>query len=148
MKKFIIFLLLSLAILSGCSAEQETNQNFIGEVTDRYEGSYTLVILQGEILSSGDLVNISSDLNYQIGDLLEVEHSNQVMESYPLQVNVISINMVLATGSITAIDGNLIEITENNLINSYEVATTKDFTTGDFVYVVKRESSSYLVEIK
>jgi uncharacterized lipoprotein len=148
MKKIIIFLLLSLIVFSGCSTNQETNQNFIGEVTDRYEGSYTLAILQGEILSSGDLINISSDLNYQIGDLLEVEHSNQVMESYPLQINVISINMVITSGSITTIEGNTVKIKDNNIISSYEVATTKDFTTGDFAYVVKRESSNYLVEVQ
>lgn len=148
MKKMIIFILLLFLILGGCSANQESNQSFIGEITDKYEGSYTLAILQGEILSSGDLVNISSDLNYEIEDLLEVEHSNEVMESYPLQVNVLNINIVLADGIINKIDGNTVEIKENNITTSYEVSTTKDFTTGDSVYIVKRVSSNYLVKIK
>lgn len=71
---------------------------FTGEIT-QISGSTALVTPnEGEqIRSSGDAVYIdlqSSEDRFAVGDIIKVEYDGSVMESYPLQINVISVEKV------------------------------------------------------
>lgn len=146
MKKLFLALILFLLLLSGCQSDPEPEYSFIGEVTEVYDGSYILEVKQGWIESSGDLVSISSEDSYSIGDFLEVDHGPEVMESYPLQVNVNQINTVEYQGVITLIDGEDAEIMVGEMNVSVEVENSDKFKVDQSVYVVKRDNKYYFVE--
>ena len=148
MKKIFLFILFFLLTLMACSTDESNNSRFIGKVSDKFESSYTIKVLQGEILSSGDSVSISSDLNYEIGDLIEVEYTGSVMESYPLQVNVINLNKILFSGTINKISNQTIYLSNSNENISIDVEIVKDFSVNDKVYVIERNSLNYLEMIK
>lgn len=82
-------------LLTACGAQEESLY-FTGVVSEITESDATVIPNEGEeIRRSGDAVTVSNrtDDGEQLaeGDTIKVEYEGDVMESYPLQINVISI---------------------------------------------------------
>src|SRR5690554_4504702 len=96
MKKAIIGCVMLLAfLLSGCE-ETVSEAVFEGTVVVAEAGESILIVEphEGEsIRRSGTLVSLSvpEDHAYEVGDTVRVTHEGQVMESHPLQINLLSI---------------------------------------------------------
>ena len=98
MKKILVLLVISLTftLLSGCKDSQDPS--FIGKIESINNDSALVLVQEGEeIQSSGDKVNIdiskyNGELN--INDKIKVIYTGEVMESYPLQVTVVSIEKI------------------------------------------------------
>ena len=109
MKKVILALIAALLIfgLVGCAgndgAEPAADDNamdetvsFTGVISEVNGTSAIVVPNEGEpIRSSGDKVSITiEDGAFAVGDTVIIEHYPEVMESYPLQIRMISIEKV------------------------------------------------------
>ncbi len=78
---------------------------FKGTVKELTDGNAIVVPNEGEeILQSGDLVAIALPEGCQltVGEEVTVEYDGTIMESYPLQVNVISVNGIQMAESVQA----------------------------------------------
>ncbi|OJF93087.1 DUF3221 domain-containing protein [Alkalibacterium sp. 20] len=89
----VVFMFTFIFVLSGC----QTNKNyptFEGRIIN-VEESYIIVepFEDEEIRRSGSEVSIrvEDDLNFQVGDEVRVTHDGPIMESFPLQINLIEI---------------------------------------------------------
>lgn len=101
MKKLIIILCIMVLALGMAACEKEvpiTNVTFSGEIIEIQESSAIIEVFEGEaIRSSGDKVSIDisqNDDTFAVGDIVKVTYDGSVMESYPLQVNVIKLEKV------------------------------------------------------
>jgi hypothetical protein len=104
---FLLFALLIVFSMFGCTnagdarpSVDEPSKNervsFTGVISE-INGSNAIVdVNEGEpIRSSGDKVSITIEEGaFAVGDVVVVVHSPEVMESYPLQINMISIEKV------------------------------------------------------
>jgi hypothetical protein len=96
---------------------REISGNFAGVVSEILDGEVIVAPNEGEeILSSGDLVivNIGEDEDFAVGDNVLVFYDGELMESYPLQVNVVLIEKVVSEeyneeGELPIIDGGEIK---------------------------------------
>lgn len=71
------------------------NNTFIGKVKEIVTGGYIVTPNENEaILRSGDKVVIYTDKNFSVGDEIKVTHDGNIMESYPLQINVVEIEKI------------------------------------------------------
>jgi len=70
--------------------------SFTGEIIEVNGTSAIVVPNEGSLIrSSGDKVSISIEEGaFKVGDIVFVEHYPEVMESYPLQITMISIEKV------------------------------------------------------
>ncbi len=100
MRKLMFFACLCLVCVMGfvsCSREEE-RYSFKAEIVEIFDGSANVTPNEGEdILSSGDLVSISlknAQGEFLVGDEIIVYYTGEVMESYPLQVNVLEVEKV------------------------------------------------------
>ncbi|GEK89625.1 hypothetical protein SAMN04488100_1169 [Alkalibacterium putridalgicola] len=87
------FILLFLFLLAGC----QSGETFEGTVIRLDEYSVIVEPSEGEdIRRSGTEVSIpvEEDLNLEVGDRVRVTHEGPVMESYPLQINLIEIERI------------------------------------------------------
>lgn len=95
-KRFMTLVAVSL-FLTGCFEQDQTDE-FTGIVIEVQVTNHLIVEPhEGEpIRSSGTEVSISApaDQNFEIGDEVRVTHEGPVMESHPLQVHLISIELV------------------------------------------------------
>lgn len=107
-KRGFVFLTAILTIgLVACNADNHTSHedssigtdsttvNFDGTIEEINGDSVLVAIDAGEILRSGDKVKVdlssASDETFEIGDKIRVEYDGTIRESYPLQVNTLSI---------------------------------------------------------
>lgn len=89
--KVISIILLCLVLIS-CSREE--TYFFKATVDDVYEGSYLVIVDEDDRdITSMDLLSISTDKDFNIGDRVIIEFDGVVMESYPGQINLISIEL-------------------------------------------------------
>ena len=107
-KRGFVFLTAIITIgLVACNADNHTSHedssigtdsttvNFDGTIEEINGDSALVAIDDGEILSSGDKVTVdlssAPDEIFEIGDKVQVEYDGMIQESYPLQVNTLSI---------------------------------------------------------
>ncbi len=91
MKKIIICIVL-LVLLVGCQSEETFF--FKATIQEVYDGSYIVVVDEGEdVRSSSDLISIDTEELFKVGDRVIVEFDGVIMESYPAQINLISIEL-------------------------------------------------------
>lgn len=95
MKKiFLVLLIIPLLLLSACKKDY----TFTGTITNINNNTAIIAVDENEdITGSGDLVSISLDKSTEelsINDKIIVTYTGEVMESYPLQVNVINIEKI------------------------------------------------------
>lgn len=95
MLKRIVAIGFMLFFISGCA--EDTGETFTGTVIS-LEQSNQLIVRPDEyeaIRQSGDEVSISApaDQSFEEGDRVIVTHEGPVMESHPLQVHLISIEL-------------------------------------------------------
>ena len=107
-KRGFVFLTAIITIgLVACNADNHTSHEdssistdpttvtFDGTIEEINGDSVLVAIDAGEILSSGDKVKVdlssASDEIFEIGDKVQVEYDGMIQESYPLQVNTLSI---------------------------------------------------------
>lgn len=86
----VLSLLIVFTLLYGCG-------NFKPASTGRavVSGSSCLIVLNGSptvMINSSDDEDLFSDV--RTGDLIKIKHANEIMESYPPQVNVFSCKVV------------------------------------------------------
>ncbi|WP_368645208.1 DUF3221 domain-containing protein [Alkalibacterium putridalgicola] len=87
------FILLFLFLLAGC----QSGETFEGTVIRIDDQSVVIEPAEGEdIRRSGTEVSISveEDMDLEIGDRVRVRHEGPVMESFPLQINLIEIERI------------------------------------------------------
>ena len=110
MKKVIIVLCVALMVVGmvACAPARESDKDvtdkpameepvsFTGVISETSGTSAIVIPNEGSpIRSSGDKVSISIEEGaFEVGDIVIVEHYPEVMESYPLQINMISIEKV------------------------------------------------------
>lgn len=89
--KYLMILILLLALI-GCSAEETYFfRATIQEITD---GGYIVLVDEGDaIRQSVDLIAIATDEVFEVGDRVIIEYDGVIMESYPGQVNLLSIEL-------------------------------------------------------
>lgn len=97
MKKIVTIIgLVMVLILTGCQSEEEGSV-FEGTVIQTGE-NYVIVepFEDEEIRRSGTEVSITvdEDSGFDIGDEVRVTHEGPVMESHPLQINLIEIEQI------------------------------------------------------
>lgn len=107
-KRGFVFLTAIITIgLVACNADNHTSHEdssistdpttvtFDGTIEEINGDSVLVAIDAGEILRSGDKVTVdlssASDEIFEIGDKVQVEYDGMIQESYPLQVNTLSI---------------------------------------------------------
>lgn len=107
-KRGFVFLTAILTIgLVACNADNHTSHEdssistdpttvtFDGTIEEINGISALVAIDDGEILRSGDKVTVDlssvADEIFEIGDKVQVEYDGMIQESYPLQVNTLSI---------------------------------------------------------
>ncbi len=128
--------LVALSILVGCSnsaTEQDlktdtddvvnTSHQFSGVISEVDQNSAIVTPNEGEaILSSGDAVIIAlpDTLEVGVGDEVTVVYDGNVMESYPLQVNIISVTKTASSNE-----------TENGGISAEHEDTSSPSVAGD-----------------
>jgi hypothetical protein len=101
MKKRILLILCIIALVMGFTACTGVGNNdpaehlFTGTIIEKNDQTVIVEPDNGEeIRSSGDKVSVvlpDNSLNLQVGDSVVVGYDGDVMESYPLQINLISI---------------------------------------------------------
>ncbi|MBU7592827.1 DUF3221 domain-containing protein [Metabacillus halosaccharovorans] len=100
----LIIILLS-SLLYACNSEynknekDEVNATFIGTIEEITENKIGLVDVEGgEILSSGSRVSVKLSVNptetFQIGDKIKVGFDGTIMESFPIQINTLTVEHV------------------------------------------------------
>lgn len=105
MKKVILVLCAAALIfgLVGCAGgdapvdePMEETLTFTGVISEINGTSAIIDVNEGEpITSSGDKVSINIEEGaFEVGDVVIVEHYPEVMESYPLQIRMVSIEKV------------------------------------------------------
>lgn len=96
MKKVImIMVMMGIILLSGCEGQVQ-GETFEGIVVTAESDAPTIIVepCEGEdIRRSGTLISIGvpDEQNFQVGDKVRVTHEGPVMESHPLQINLLSI---------------------------------------------------------
>ena len=107
-KRGFVFLTAIITIgLVACNADNHTSHEdssistdsttvtFDGTIEEINGDSVLVAIDAGEILRSGDKVTVdlssAPDETFEIGDKVQVEYDGMIQESYPLQVNTLSI---------------------------------------------------------
>lgn len=76
-------------------APNNISNTFVGKVEEAVAGGYIVTPNEDEaILRSGDRIVIHTDGKFSIGDKIKITHDGNIMESYPLQINVIGIEKV------------------------------------------------------
>ncbi|MDZ7834793.1 MAG: DUF3221 domain-containing protein [Alkalibacterium sp.] len=94
MKTTVTAVILTLLLfLTGC----QTSESFEGTVIRVNDSSVVVEPFEGEeIRRSGTEVSISvkEDMELEIGDRVKVTHEGEVMESHPLQINLIEIEKI------------------------------------------------------
>lgn len=95
MFKRLVIVDLMLIFISGCA--EDAGETFTGTVISA-EPSNQLIVRPDEdeaIRQSGDEVSISapSDQSFEEGDRVVVTHEGPVMESHPLQIHLLSIEL-------------------------------------------------------
>lgn len=91
MRKLLIIMVCLL--LMACSKEESFF--FRASVIEVNDGSYIVQVDQEDIdIATMDLFSISTDETFQLGDYVIIEFDGTVMESYPGQLNLISIDLV------------------------------------------------------
>ena len=109
MKKLILVLCTAIMVFSlvGCAGsndgapqaddtDMEATVSFTGVISEISGSSAIVTPNEGEeIRSSGDKVSISIEEGaFEVGDTVVIVHYPEVMESYPLQIRMISIEKV------------------------------------------------------
>jgi len=99
MKKNIVFFLVIVVLFSLVSCgKKEEESSFIGKVAEVSETHVIVTPNMSEsIRNAGDAVRV--DLKYSkevlaVGDSIRVTYVGAIMESYPLQVNVVKIEKI------------------------------------------------------
>jgi len=103
-RSLFIAILLS-CLLYGCNLEDTKNEKkevkatFIGTIEEITDNQIGLVdIVEGEILSSGSRVSVNLSVNstetFQLGDKIKVGYDGTIMESFPLQINTLTVEPV------------------------------------------------------
>lgn len=97
MKSTVLGLMIAvLLVLSGCQSAED-HPSFEGTVIRVEEASIIVEPFEDEdIRRSGFEVSISVDdpSDFQVGDTVKVTHEGPVMESHPLQINLIEIERI------------------------------------------------------
>ncbi len=153
MKKLLSICLLSLLFIFNLTACSNDDSKSLSEDNSlsKFEGviaeinDTTAIITpnadQDHILSSGDKVSVNlsvSNIEFSVGDEVIVYYSGDIMESYPLQVNVSDIELLaefknsenqdtLSLGSYIYLNTHSEEIYQTNLIKSYDVIESEDY---------------------
>lgn len=88
-----VFIFTLFFVLSGCQANEDY-PTFEGTIMS-VEESYVIIepFEDEEIRRSGSQVSIrvDDDLTFQVGDEVIVTHEGPIMESFPLQINLVEI---------------------------------------------------------
>lgn len=138
MKKIMLIILgISIMLMLGC--QQETFE-FKG-VIDYFEGTSVVVkVLEEDVASSSDLiwVYVGEDGVEKLkeGDTIVVEYDGTIMESYPAQVNEISVKKL---------DGTIIDITRSAVIDDGNDDETISITKMEAT-IISVEADGYIVE--
>ena len=94
MKKIVVVIALLITLtLTAC----QSGESFEGTVIRIDESSAVVEPFEGEeIRRSGDEVSVSIqvDTALEVGDHVKITHEGPVMESHPLQINTISIEIL------------------------------------------------------
>lgn len=98
-KRYKVLWVLMIGLLTACSSPVGIKElYFTGTIEKIYENSGYVSIEDGAILTSGDevVVNLSvaEDIDFQIGDRIEVGYDGLIRESYPLGINTLSIKKI------------------------------------------------------
>ena len=143
-KKIVFIIVILIILLIGFSilmlqmskikiqqpVENEATETFKGIVEEVYDKSVLVKVDQGEtITSSGDKVIVGTavlgDTKLSLGDYIEVTYDGQVMESWPLQINVISIK-IISTDKVAKMYEKIIEHLWQNSPSLNTEATTEN----------------------
>ncbi len=135
MKKILIGLLvgaLAFSVLVGCGGNIDGEQKdsvsifkgVIGEITGD-TATVTPNDDQQHILSSGDSVSVNlsvSDVKFSVGDEIVVYYTGEIMESYPLQVNVVDIELSSSFDDTSAETSDSSDIAGEQLLPTAKIA--------------------------
>ncbi len=104
MEKSLLITILLSCLLYTCHSSDIKNEKYKAKATfigtiEEITGNIGLVdIEEGEILSSGSSVSVDLSVNptttFDIGDKVTVGYDGKTMESFPLQINTISVEIV------------------------------------------------------
>lgn len=82
-------------LLSNIDIDENT---FIGVISEINDNSAIVDVEEGDILNSSDKVVIelinNEEVNFKVGDRVKVEHSGLIRESYPAQIDTISVDRI------------------------------------------------------
>lgn len=102
-KSLLITILLS-CLLNTCNASDINNEKnkvkatFNGTIEEIKGGIGLVVVEEGEVLRSGNSVSVDLSVNptvtFDKGDKVTVGYDGTTMESFPLQINTISVDLV------------------------------------------------------
>lgn len=85
---FVVIIIISIITINNNS----NKFSFTAIVDEVNNGSYIVVPDNNQnILKSGDKVSINTELKLSKGDHVEIVYDGNVMESYPLQINILKI---------------------------------------------------------
>jgi len=104
-RRSLFITILFSCLLYGCNSEDTKNEKkevkatFIGTIEEITDNQIGLVdIVEGEILSSGNRVSVNLSVNptetFQLGDKIKVGYDGTIMESFPLQINTLTVEPV------------------------------------------------------
>ncbi|MDD2208007.1 MAG: hypothetical protein PHG03_00810 [Bacilli bacterium] len=132
----IILSLLSVFILGLILCylyKQESKITFTAVVKEVNTSNYLITPLSEDLPS---LISVELDKNYNPGDIIEIIAHNEMLETYPVRMNVIS-HKLIQKNKITTSITNLIE--ENNNIE-IEYAIISDFS--NYISIINNENIS------
>lgn len=143
-KTFIIIILSLLSVfilgLILCYLyKQESKITFTAVVKEVKTSNYLITPLSEDL---PNLISIELDKNYNPGDIIEIIAHNEMLETYPIRMNVISHKLIQKnkiTTSITNIIEENNEILENHNIE-IEDAIISDFS--NYISIINNENTS------
>ncbi|MCH4889606.1 hypothetical protein EZV73_18635 [Acidaminobacter sp. JC074] len=96
MKKWIILILVILLV--GCTnkaVEDVESFTFKARIQEITQGGYIVLVDEGEdVRNSSDLISISTDQSFELDDHVLIKYDGAIMESYPAQINMLSIEKI------------------------------------------------------
>ncbi len=99
MKKILSILIIVFLSISLIACSKKAEAEFIGTITEINDNLAIVQVDEGEeITSSGELVAVSlsvnKDVEFNVGDRVEVGYDGLIQESYPLGINTIYVELL------------------------------------------------------
>jgi len=133
---------------------EENNSNlitadlkFFSGVIEEIDGDKALVyITNGEILLSGNKVYINlKDENLTSGIFVYVTYTGEIKESYPLQIEQLSISEIVASGTVMEITNSQVHILSGDIVTIHDIININDVFIDAFIDIIKTDNGNKAV---